>query len=99
MNVSSHMFLNFRLRNISSDMFLSWPRNISSYVPRCYVTEEHKLCYVPRPRCPSSLMFIKIYFSVMFLGWSRNISYVPRPPTYVPRFLVEEHLSIFCSVV
>jgi hypothetical protein len=28
----------------------------------------------------------------------RNISYVPRPSTYVPQFLAEEHLSIYCSV-
>jgi hypothetical protein len=33
----------------------------------------------------------------MFLGWPKNIGYVPRPSTYVPRFLAEEHLSIFCS--
>jgi hypothetical protein len=26
-----------------------------------------------------------------------NISYVPWPPTYVPRFFAEEHLSISCS--
>jgi hypothetical protein len=35
----------------------------------------------------------------MFLGatWLRNISYVPQLPTYVPRFLTDEHLSIFYS--
>jgi hypothetical protein len=35
----------------------------------------------------------------MFLGatWLMNISYVPWPPTYVPRFFAEEHLSISCS--
>jgi hypothetical protein len=33
----------FRPRNVSSDMFLGWSRNISSYVPRCHVAEEHKL--------------------------------------------------------
>jgi hypothetical protein len=66
-------------------MFLgaTWPRNIS---------------YISRPRCPYSLMFVKIYSSVMSLGWSSNISYVRRPPTYVPRFLVEKYLSVFCRV-
>jgi hypothetical protein len=59
------MFLGFGPRNVSLDMFLDWLRNISSYVPR--------------PRFPCSLMFIKIYSSVMFLGWLGNISYVPRP--------------------
>jgi hypothetical protein len=83
-NVSSHMFLGFRPRNVSLDMFLGWSRNISSYVPR--------------PQCPCSLMFIKIYSLVMFLDWPRNIIYVPRESTYVPRFLAEEHLSISCSV-
>jgi hypothetical protein len=34
----------------------------------------------------------------MFLGatWLRN-SYVPQLPTYVPRFLTDEHLYISCS--
>jgi hypothetical protein len=64
-NIRSHMFLGFGPRNVSLDMFLDWPRNISSYVPR--------------PRFPCSLMFIKIYSSVMFLGWLGNISYVPQP--------------------
>jgi hypothetical protein len=56
-NVSSLMFLGFGPRNISSDMFLgaTWLRNIG---------------YVPLPRCPCSLMFVKIYSSVMFLGCS-----------------------------
>jgi hypothetical protein len=71
-NISSHMFLSFGPRNISSDMFLgsTWLRNIT---------------YVSRPRCPCSLMFIKIYSSVMFLGhqhmflgfWPRNICLFP----------------------
>jgi hypothetical protein len=43
-NISSHMFLGFKLRNVSSDIFLGWPRNISFYVPRCHVGEEQKLC-------------------------------------------------------
>jgi hypothetical protein len=67
-----------------------------AYVPRFWA-EESKFIYVPPPQCPCSLMFIKIYSSVMFLGWPRNISYVPRPPTYVPRFLAEEHLFVSCS--
>jgi hypothetical protein len=86
-NVSSHMFLSFRPRNVSSDMFLGWPRNISSYVPRCHVAEEHKLCY-------SALMSVQSYIHQDIF-----LSYVSQPPTYVPQFLVEEHLSVSCSDV
>jgi hypothetical protein len=79
------MFLSFGSRNVSSDMFLGWPRNISSYVPRCHMAEEHKLC-------SSAPMFMQSYVRQDIF-----LSYVPRPPTYVPRFLVEEHLSVSCS--
>jgi hypothetical protein len=89
-NVNSHMFLGFRSRNVCSDIFLGWPSNISSYIPRCHVTEEYS--YVPWSRCPCSLMFVKIYSSI-----PRNINYVSRPLTYVPRFLPDEYLPVSCS--
>jgi hypothetical protein len=89
-NVNSHMFLGFGSRNVSSDIFLGWPSNISSYIPRCHVTEEYS--YVPWSRCPCSLIFVKIYSSI-----PRNINYVSRPLTYVPRFLPDEYLPISCS--
>jgi hypothetical protein len=76
--------------NVSSDIFLGWSRNINSFLG---ATWSRNISYVPRLRCPCSLMFIKIYSSVMFFGW------VPRPLTYVPRFLTEEHLSVSCSAV
>jgi hypothetical protein len=60
----------------------TWLRNIS---------------YISRSWCPCSLMFIKIYSSVMFLDWSMKISYVSQPSTYAPRFLAEEHLSVSFS--
>jgi hypothetical protein len=77
----------FRPRNVSSHMFLGWPRNISSYVPQCHVAEEHKLC-------SSALMSMQSYVCQdIFLSYS----YVPRPPTYVPQFLAEEHMYVSCS--
>jgi hypothetical protein len=79
------MFLSFEPRNVSSDMFLGWPRNISSYVPQCHMAEEYKLC-------SSAPMFMQSYVRQDIF-----LSYVPRPPTYVPRFLVEEHLSVSYS--
>jgi hypothetical protein len=48
------MFLGFLSRNVNSNMFFGWPRNISSYVPRCHVAEEHKLC-------SSAPMFMQSY--------------------------------------
>jgi hypothetical protein len=57
----------FRPRNVSSHMFLGWPRNISSYVPRCHVAKEHNLCI-------SASMSMRSYICQdMFL------SYVLRP--------------------
>jgi hypothetical protein len=79
------MFLSFGLRNISLDMFLGWPRNISSYIPRFHVAEEYNLC-------SSTPMSVQSYVHEDIF-----ISYIPRPSIYVPRFLVDEHLSISCS--
>jgi hypothetical protein len=66
-------------------MFLGSPRNISSYVPRCHVAEEHNLC----SSAPMSMQTY-VHQDMLFV-------YVPRPKTYVPRFLAKEHLSISCS--
>jgi hypothetical protein len=79
------MFLGFGPRNISSDMFLGCPRNISSYVPWFHVAEEHNLC-------SSTLMSVQSYVHQDIF-----LSYVPWPSTYVPQFLAEEHLSVSCS--
>jgi hypothetical protein len=48
-------------------MFLGWLRNISSYIPRCHVAEEHNLC-------SSAPIFVQSYIHQdMFIS-----SYVPR---------------------
>jgi hypothetical protein len=61
-------------------------------------TLPRNITYIPWPRCLYSLMFVKIYSSVMLLGCLRNISYVPRASTYVPQFLFKEHLFVSYSV-
>jgi hypothetical protein len=64
------------LTNVSSVMSLGSLRNIRSYVPRCHVAEEHKLCL-------SAPMVRWVYIRPdTFLGSPMNI-------TYVHRFLVE----------
>jgi hypothetical protein len=66
-------------------MLLGSPRNIRTCVPRYHVTEEHNLYFL-------ALASMQTYVHQdMFLGEQRSIS-------YVPRFLIEEHLSVSCSV-
>jgi hypothetical protein len=56
------MFLGFGPRNISSDMFLGWPRNISSFIPRCHMAEGHNLCS-SAPMSMQSYVHQDIFFS------------------------------------
>jgi hypothetical protein len=60
----------------------TWPKYVS-------------LCSLARRL--GGLIFIQLCSIVMFIGSLMNITYVPRPQTYIRRFLADEHLPVSCN--